>query len=525
MGEYSFIFTVVCEMCGTTGNISTFFSKTKRFCSISCSRSYSSNSKKTSILARLQVRKYFSSLVFKQSFIFFTQVIQQSAAKAFSWGAYLEKETSLAASVSCFRHAPLCAQWDDITMGMKVEVLNTNAVLPSKVYWIATVIQIAGYKALLRYEGFEYDSSHDFWCSLVSGELNPIGWCAMTSKLLVPPQDVKQNIPDWKEYLMTKLVGANTLPVDFYLKLAENMRTSFRIGMRVEVVDPKYVSRTRMAVIDSIVGGRLRLVYTDQSDAPENTISDFWCHMWSPLLHPIGWSSTVGHAIKTPASVDAAASGWKGNCDSLFLLFKKPRFVYMEGAFFEEGMKLEAIDPLNLGSICVATIHKVLLDGYLMVGIDGTTSNNGSDWFCYHASSHAILPVNFCKKNFIPLTVPLGKSKRASIPSPLQLTALTPADFIFLQDYPGHGFSPNMKLEAVDLMEPRLICVATVKRCVGRLLLIHFDGWEDEFDQWVDHQSPDIYPVGWCDLMGYQLQPPPGLGKTPHLIAIPPCLL
>lgn len=40
--------------------------------------------------------------------------------------------------------APLCPQWDDINVGMKVEVLNTNAVLPSKVYWIATVIQIAG---------------------------------------------------------------------------------------------------------------------------------------------------------------------------------------------------------------------------------------------------------------------------------------------------------------------------------------------------------------------------------------------
>ncbi|XP_039644157.1 lethal(3)malignant brain tumor-like protein 2 isoform X1 [Perca fluviatilis] len=506
---------VVCEMCGTTGSISTFFSKTKRFCSISCSRSYSSNSKKTSILARLQGRppSKKATVLHKVNKSPPAPTGKDAAAKAFSWGAYLEKETSLAASVSCFRHAPLCAQWDDITMGMKVEVLNTNAVLPSKVYWIATVIQIAGYKALLRYEGFEYDSSHDFWCSLVSGELNPIGWCAMTSKLLVPPQDVKQNIPDWKEYLMTKLVGANTLPVDFYLKLAENMRTSFRIGMRVEVVDPKHVSRTRMAVIDSIVGGRLRLVYNDQSDAPENTISDFWCHMWSPLLHPIGWSSTVGHDIKTPASVDAAASGWKGNCDSLFLLFKKPRFVYLEGAYFEEGMKLEAIDPLNLGSICVATIHKVLLDGYLMVGIDGTTSNNGSDWFCYHASSHAILPVNFCKKNFIPLTVPLGyDSQTFTWDKYLKDTnAKAAPGQLFNADYPGHGFSPNMKLEAVDLMEPRLICVATVKRCVGRLLLIHFDGWEDEFDQWVDHQSPDIYPVGWCDLMGYQLQPPPGL--------------
>lgn len=32
-----------------------FYSKTKRFCSVSCSRSFSSNSKKASILARLQV--------------------------------------------------------------------------------------------------------------------------------------------------------------------------------------------------------------------------------------------------------------------------------------------------------------------------------------------------------------------------------------------------------------------------------------------------------------------------------------
>lgn len=97
-----------------------------------------------------------------------------------------------------------------------------------------------------------------------------------------------------------------------------------------------------------------------------------------------------------------------------------------------------------------------------------------------------------------------------------QSSQMKSCTFIFLQDYPGHGFSPNMKLEAVDLMEPGLVCVATVKQCVGRLLLIHFDGWEDEFDQWMDHQSPDIYPVGWCELMGYPLQPPPGLGK--HLM-------
>uniref|UniRef100_A0A3B5KV04 L3MBTL histone methyl-lysine binding protein 2 n=1 Tax=Xiphophorus couchianus TaxID=32473 RepID=A0A3B5KV04_9TELE len=395
--DYILHFAVICEMCGTTGTFSTFFSKSKRFCSLSCSRSYSSNSKRSSILARLQVRM--KSILSACMHVAFCSA-HSAAHSVFDWGSYLTTEAALAAPVSGFAHAPLSSDWDDVVVGMKVEVLNTNAVLSNKVYWIATVLQVAGYKALLRYEGYEHDSSHDFWCSIVSGELNPIGWCSMTSKLLVPPQDAK-NISDWKLYLMKKLVGSTTLPVDFYVKLAESMKPSFRVGTRVEVVDPKHVSRTRLAVVDAVVGGRLRLVYADQSDVPDNVVFDFWCHMWSPLVHPLGWSKTVGHTIKG---------------------FPPPHklvIVYMGEGFFEEGMKLEAIDPLNLGNICVATVHKVLLDGYLMVGIDGTELNNGADWFCYHASSHAILPINFCKRNDITLTVPRGdglwKKKSAKV--------------------------------------------------------------------------------------------------------------
>uniref|UniRef100_A0AAV2LVA1 THAP-type domain-containing protein n=1 Tax=Knipowitschia caucasica TaxID=637954 RepID=A0AAV2LVA1_KNICA len=430
----------------------------------------------------------------------------------FDWGYYLNRETSLGASVSCFQHAPMWDQWDEVAVGTKVEVLNTNAVLPSKVYWIATIIQIAGYKVLLRYEGFEHDSSYDFWSSLVSGELHPIGWCAMTTKLLVPPQDVKTSISDWKEYLMQKLVGAHTIPVDFYIKLSESLRCPFRCGMRVEVVDPKHISRTRVAIVHSVFGGRLQLVYADQRDAPENTKAVFWCHMSSPLLHPIGWSKSVGHPIKPPAN-SMEANPLKGFSDSNAELFKKPRYVYMYGTFFEKGMKLEAIDPLNLGSICVATVQKVLLDGYLMVGIDGSIVADGSDWFCYHASSHAILPIGFCEKNNIPLTVPHDyESRTFSWPEYLrEKRAQAAPAHLFNYEYPGHSFSPHMKLEAADLMQPNLVCVAMVKRCVGRLLLIHFDGWDQEYDQWVDCQSPDIYPIGWCELVNVQLQPPPGL--------------
>ncbi|XP_068958986.1 lethal(3)malignant brain tumor-like protein 2 isoform X1 [Petaurus breviceps papuanus] len=523
----------VCEMCGIVGTREAFFSKTKRFCSVSCSRSYSSNSKKASILARLQGKpptkkaKVLHKAAWSAKIGAFlhsqgtgqladgTPTGQDALVLGFDWGKFLKEHNYKAAPVSCFKHVPLFDQWDDVVKGMKVEVLNSDAVLPSRVYWIASVIQTAGYRVLLRYEGFENDSSHDFWCNLGTVDVHPIGWCAINSKILVPPQTIHAKYTDWRGYLMKRLVGARTLPVDFHIKMAEGMKYPFRQGMRVEVVDKSHVSRTRMAVVDTVIGGRLRLLYED-GDGDD----DFWCHMWSPLIHPVGWSRRVGHSIKKPerrGEISSHPTFRKIYCDAVSYLFKKVRAVYTEGGWFEEGMKLEAIDPLNLGNICVATVCKVLLDGYLMICIDGPTSVDGSDWFCYHASSHAIFPATFCQKNSIDLIPPKGyDAKTFDWTSYLEETNSKAAPArLFNMDCPNHGFKVGMKLEAVDLMEPRLICVATVKRVVQRLLSIHFDGWDSEYDQWVDCESPDIYAVGWCELIGYQLQPPVAAGLSP----------
>ena len=71
-----------------------------------------------------------------------------------------------------------------------------------------------------------------------------------------------------------------------------------------------------------------------------------------------------------------------------------------------------------------------------------------------------------------------------------------------------------MKLESVDLMEPKMICVATVVAVINRLIRLNFDGWEREYDQWVDCESCDIYPVGWCQLVNYNLELPIKVLKT-----------
>ncbi len=51
----------------------------------------------------------------------------------------------------------------------------------------------------------------------------------------------------------------------------------------------------------------------------------------------------------------------------------------------------------------------MLKDGYFMLSIDGSSVEDGSDWFCYHSSSRLIFPINFCKINQIPLSPPIGR--------------------------------------------------------------------------------------------------------------------
>ncbi|XP_061866591.1 MBT domain-containing protein 1 isoform X4 [Colius striatus] len=508
-----------CEMCGMVGVRDAFYSKTKRFCSVSCSRSYSSNSKKASILARLQGKPPTKKakvlqkqpLVAKLAAYAQYQATLQNQAKTkaaavpvegFSWGNYINSNSFTAAPVTCFKHAPMGMCWGDISEGVRVEVPNTDCSLPTKVFWIAGIIKLAGYNALLRYEGFENDSSLDFWCNICGSDIHPVGWCATSGKPLVPPRTIQHKYTNWKAFLVKRLTGAKTLPPDFSQKVSESMQYPFKTSMRVEVVDKTHLCRTRVAVVESVIGGRLRLVYEESEDKTD----DFWCHMYSPLIHHIGWSRSIGHRFKR----SDITKKQEGHFDAPPHLFMKVKEVDAAGEWFKEGMKLEAIDPLNLSAICVATIRKVLADGYLMIGIDGSEAADGSDWFCYHATSPSIFPVGFCEINMIELTPPRGYAKLPfkwfdylretdSIAAPVKL---------FNKEVPNHGFHVGMKLEAVDLMEPRLVCVATVTRIIHRLLRIHFDGWEDEYDQWVDCESPDLYPVGWCQLTGYQLQPP-----------------
>ncbi|KAK9875733.1 hypothetical protein WA026_009530 [Henosepilachna vigintioctopunctata] len=550
----------VCEKCGAIGVKHAFYTRERRFCSMACARGYSGLISEPMPQQPQQVppnipaenqqyAKYKFSLMKQEDFFsegYLDQELPQlmqvpspsppaaveetapltrrkggGLANSYDWDSQLSDQYFIAAPVTCFKHAPMFDMWDNIMVGMKVEVENTDCDNASDAFpdsfWVATVIRIVGYKALLRYEGFGSNDTKDFWVSLCSNQVHPVGWCATRNKPLIPPKTIEDKYSDWKDFLRKRLTGARTLPSNFTNKVNDSMKSRFVPGLNLEVVDKNRISQVKVAIIHKIIGRRLNVRYYDMAaDDP-----GFWAHEDSPLLHPVGWAKKVGHHLVAPVDyLERMSLGiYEDNdaTDELFTPFQAGSSVHPSMVGFVIGMKLEAIDPLNLSSICVATVMDVLRCGYIMIRIDSYESDaTGADWFCYHIKSPCIFPATFCEKNNIPLTPPKGYEPGTfSWNRYLSETGNVPATLnLFNQYVPLHGFVTGMKIEAADLMDPRLVCIATLAKVVGRLLKVHFDGWEEEYDQWLDCESPDIYPVGWCQSVGHKLEGPPVHAKV-----------
>jgi hypothetical protein len=199
--------------------------------------------------------------------------------------------------------APLSDYWDKIEMGINVEVQHQRATHTdslyvannnsnNKSYWFATIVKYAGYLVKLRYIGYEKDDTHDFWAHICDESIQSVGWSAENDLPLVPPNDLKNKIDNWKDYLINKLNGTKTLPKLFHRKVQDSLKSKFKCGMLLELIDKKRISRMKVARIIQNIGGRLRMKYEQSDD-----FDDFFCHENSELIHPIGWSALIGHDI------------------------------------------------------------------------------------------------------------------------------------------------------------------------------------------------------------------------------------
>ncbi|XP_039600963.1 sex comb on midleg-like protein 2 isoform X2 [Polypterus senegalus] len=191
---------------------------------------------------------------------------------------------------------------------------------------------------------------------------------------------------------------------------------------------------------------------------------------------------------------------------------------------FKIGMKLEAHDPRNFTSVCIATVMGVT-GARLRLRLDGSDNKND---FWRLVDSSDIQPIGTCERNGGMLQPPLGFRMNASSWPMFLLRTLSGAEMAPSSAFkkeppkPSHNnFKTGMKLEAVDRKNPYLICPATIGEVKGDEIFVMFDGWRGAFDYWCKYDSRDIFPVGWCSLTKHCLQPPGNSVNNPKTASAP----
>ncbi|XP_054553800.1 lethal(3)malignant brain tumor-like protein 3 isoform X2 [Talpa occidentalis] len=283
-------------------------------------------------------------------------------------------------------------------------------------------------------------------------------------------------------------------------------KNGFKVGMKLEGVDPEHQSVYCVLTVAEVCGYRIKLHFDGYSDC-----YDFWVNADALDIHPVGWCEKTGHKLHPPKGYKEEEFNWQTylkTCKAQAApksLFENQNITVIPSGF-RVGMKLEAVDKKNPAFICVATVTD-MVDNRFLVHFDNW--DESYDYWCEAASPH-IHPVGWCKEHRRTLITPPGypNVKHFSWDKYLEETNSLPAPARAFKVKPPHGFQKKMKLEVIDKRNPMFIRVATVADTDDHRIKVHFDGWNSCYDYWIDADSPDIHPVGWCSKTGHPLQPP-----------------
>ncbi|KAK8732011.1 hypothetical protein OTU49_007135 [Cherax quadricarinatus] len=329
----------------------------------------------------------------------------------------------------------------------------------------------------------------------------------LVSKYQHPWQDGKNNF-SWVKYLeyCGRAKGlAKAAPLKIWPEPFPFGRNLFKPGMKLEAIDPSHQSLFCVMTVAETIGYRLRVHFDGYSDQ-----YDYWLNADSPNIFPAGWCEKNGRQLEPPLGV--IGFSWKAYLEHCKAQTAPRQAFINKGSStiippnnFRVGMKLEAEDRKNMW-VCVATVADVL-DNRVLVHFDGW--DKAFDIW-NEVSSPYIHPVGWCTENNIVLHPPNDYPNPESFNwhEYLQETNSMAVPARAFKTRPPREFKKNMKLEVVDKRNPALIRVATIVDVQEYQLKIHFDGWGDEYDYWMDDDSPDIHPPSWCNKTAHLLQPP-----------------
>lgn len=437
----------------------------------------------------------------------------------FNWDEYLEELGATAAPHTSFKHVELSLQ-SSFQPGMKLEVANKSC---PDTYWVATIITTCGQLLLLRYCGYGDDRKADFWCDVMTAELQPVGWCTQNNKRLQPPEDnvylraaIKEKHSDWTEFLIKELTGSRTAPANLLEGPLRGKNTVDLIvsGCVLEIRDASEPCVYWAARVLRNVGGRLCLSYVGLDD-PAHCI---WIFYLDTRLRPLGWAKENHLSVEPPTELRDMKSTveWSEALEDATSEAMKnplPLEVFKDHAdlhkhSFKTGMKLEMVTPGEPFHICPVSVTKVYNEYFFQVTVDDFTAEASPCSVVCHADSPAILPVQWCLKNGVRLEKPRGcQSGDFDWADYLKHSGTEAApEACFPNASLSRGFCKDTWLEAVNPLNPAELCVARITQVKGRLLWLRCEGLSKALSEClVDVESMDIFPVGWCEANGYPL--------------------
>ncbi|KAG8440042.1 hypothetical protein GDO86_006003 [Hymenochirus boettgeri] len=300
-------------------------------------------------------------------------------------------------------------------------------------YWIVRVLENVGGRLRLRYVGLEELESHDQWLFYLNLRLRPVGWCQENQCRMDPPLDIcsLRSPSEWKNALEKSLTDAmrNPLPLEVFKDHADLRSHTFKVGMKLEAVEPEKQSLICPATVTKVFNSYFFQVTVDDL-RPEAKADSVVCHADSLCLLPVQWCLKNGVNLSPPNGYPGQDFDWadyQKQCGAE----AAPHTVFRNTSNsngFLKNMKLEAVDPSNPAEICVASITKVK-GRLLWLHLEGLQKPVPE--YIFDVESMNIFPVGWCEANSYPLSTPqravVKTKKKIAVVQPEKQLSLLPS--------------------------------------------------------------------------------------------------
>ncbi|CAH8632108.1 unnamed protein product [Schistosoma intercalatum] len=277
---------------------------------------------------------------------------------------------------------------------------------------VLCVSELIGRRVKLHFAS--YPEKYDFWTTIDSPFLFPVGWCAHNNRQLQPPKEYLEESYhpfNWTSFLAklgAKPVPRHSFKVPWDSPVDASPPHMFAVGLKLEAIDKRNPSLACVATIKDCIGDYI-LIHFDGWDSG----FDQWAHISSELLRPVGYCEDHEQVLSIPSDWSNRRNGfsWK-----LYLKETNSKPVPKEA--FDEitkfakssqqfliNQRLEAVDKRCPSLVRVANVVDNTPPGFLTLGYDGWPDKYN---IRIEVSSLDLFPVGYCHASGHPLQVPPG---------------------------------------------------------------------------------------------------------------------